>query len=427
MAFFQRTVAVSPTNLGSANGPFIQMWWRFLRDMIDAGWRVKGSGDTFSFLNEGQTGATGTGYGGGYNVISSDAGGEHNGGGGSDTRVVGGLGNIWGFPYTSGIAGASWIRIATPIDAEHYREYMFQSQWKTSPTSTRHVLVVYMTIDATAFASGATAYDLPLPTDISRYACIGGWQNPKSTGTGQNQTPTPITMTPGGSGGYCHWFIGDRTSDYDFSWWSTRTSEQSIFRLFGQYRLQNCFADQIDDEDLDPYVIINAGGTTDSNSADVVRSLNTIVRVSVHALEPRLGDRVFQAEQVQEGGVDGGVYASWGYWRSGTRSNAGFYSVAISMNYVDANPLAAVDGIGRADAFGTSLLIFNPVVIRGGGTGTSTDVRFYKGRIKNDLIALTTRFDDPAVLEDRTSGGVGRRLSTGYLSLRWIDGQPYLE
>lgn len=424
MGYFQRTVQMSLGSLGTAGGVFITMWWRFLRDMIDNGWRVKGSGDTYSFLNEGQTGATGTGYGGGYSVITSELGGEHNGGGGSDTRVVGGLGNIWGFPYTSGIAGASWIRLATPIDAEHYREYVFQSQWKTNQSSSRFVLVVYMTRDATAFAANGTEYEVPLPTDTSRYVAIAGWQNPKASGTGSSQSPNGVSFSPG-SNGYTHWFIGDKESDYDFTWWSTRTSEQSIFRLFGQYRLQNLYADQIGDEDLDPYVIFNVGGTTEGSSVDVARGITYGFRpYETSPAEPviRLESRVSSGSQVQEGQ---GIYATYGYWRSGDQPGAGTYTVCMANSYVENNVLPTTFGLANHD--GRSIVQFNPVILRAGALSFISTPRFYKGRIKNDMIAISTRYDDPAVLEDSGPGGVGRRISAGFLHLRWIDGQPYLE
>jgi hypothetical protein len=179
MSFFARVNQVTDATPGTAGGTFITNWWRFLQDLIDAGWRVLGSGDTFTFKNAGQTAADGAGIGGGYSVITSANGGEF-ALSPNDDRVEGGIGNCWSFPWTdppAGVitrAGGSWIRLATPANADHYREYLFQVNWKTNNTVNRHYWNIWMARNSTAFSAGGSDFRAPLPTSGLGYVSIAG-------------------------------------------------------------------------------------------------------------------------------------------------------------------------------------------------------------------------------------------------------------
>lgn len=436
MAFFDRlNVAVAAANHGGPNGPAIQAMHTFENDLIAQGWRVLGSGDTYSFENTGQTdGSTGTGPGGGFDVITSAAGGEHNGGGGGDTRVVGGLGNIWGFPYTDGKAGSSWRRIATPVGAEHYREYLISHQWKFNQNTSRHYWVVYLARDAATFNANGSPTDLPLPADETLYVCLAGRQNPSATGAGSSQDPAAVPFFCGAAG-YAHWFIGDAGDDFDFLFWTTRTSERSIFRMFGQLRLVNTFAEQIGKVDDDPYLYVCAGTTSDSGSIDIGRSAGFCFRhEQPNNFEPkaRLEDRQTANQQYSsQGGGQGIGYASWGRWTVDPEPDLGTFSVTFWSTLPVGNTTfaALADILDGPHADGKSLVLFNPVVGRATNEAVS-ELEFYKGQVKGRLIGLTGRFDDPSELEDETGpngASTGRRLSAGYLHLLWKDNTGYSE
>lgn len=435
MAYFKRlNNAMAAASFGGPNGPWIQTWHTFLNDLIARGWRVLGSGDTYTYENTGQTaGSTGTGPGGGYDVITSAAGGEHNGGGGSDTRVVGGLGNCYGFPYTDGLAGASWRRIATPVGATHYREYLFTHQWKFNQNTSRHIVNVYLARDATTFNALGTAQRPPLPVDSSLYVCLAGNQNPFHSGTGSSATPAGAAFGPGAAG-YAHWFIGDSSQDFDFLFWTTRSTEQSIFRMFGQLRLTRTLADQIGEVDKDPYLYISTGSSSDSGSIDVGRGTNYFFRVAnPNNFDPtaRVESRSTTNQQYGEQGALEGLFISYGLYESGDAPFAGTYSGAVWFNTPvgSSSPADPTSVMGGATVDGKSLVMFNPMV----GRATNEAIggpEFFKGYIKGDLLAITTRFDDPTQLEDETGpngSSTGRRLSAGYLHLLWEDNTAYLE
>lgn len=420
MAFFDRiNIPVPQVNQGSQNGPAIQTWLRFENDLIAQGWRVLGSGDTFTFENAGQTaGTAGTGPGGGFDLITSADGGVQQG---ADTRVVGGRGNIWGFPYASDLAGSSWRRIATPVDAQHYREYLFTIRWRWNQTTSRNHLCVYMARDAAAFSDNATPVAPPLPNDKTRYVALVGRQNMEATGLVGNQEPEHLPFFPG-TDSYAHWFIGDASEDYDFLFWSTRSSEKSIFRFFGQLRLVNTYAESIGKVDTDPYLYVSSGGHTTSSSTDVGRNSNYCF-VPETAVPARLEDRLTIAQQHPNGGSNIGFgYASWGRWDTNPDPEQGTYGVSLW-------PQGALStDLNTSTPDGKSLVIFNPLVGRATSTGAGTE--FYKGQIKSKLIGLSTRFDDPTVMEDEVGpdgASTGRRLSVGHLHLLWKDHTIYQE
>jgi hypothetical protein len=430
MAYFSRINQHIDTTFftpGVKQGGWMPVWWQYVRDMIDAGWRVMGSGDTFSFENAGQTAGSGTGYGGQWSVITSEQGGTQQVG----DRVVGGLGNIWGFPYASGLAGASWIRLATPVAAEHYREYVFQPQWRFNQDGNRHRMWVAVAFDDSTFNAGGSAVALPLPADTTRYLCLAGTQNPKASGTGENQTPWDQYFGPDTSG-YVHWFIGDADEDFDFLFMTTRTIGAGIWRLFGQFRLTNLWASAQGEEDLDPYLYLCTGGNDNAQSNAGMFRVNNNTPTNPADYVAAINERVTSVQQsnVADAGYNG-WYASWGYWASGLQPLVGRYFVCpvqpssgSGSGYTNINA-----AFGKPSPEGRSAVLFNPLILRATTeVPANTGPSFIKGRIKNDLIALATRNDAIPIPEDfegPVGSSTGRRISFGFFHFRWVEGQLF--
>lgn len=227
MAFIQKQ-EVYATGGGHTMFPIIQ-------DLISVGWRVKGSGNNTAFENEGQTsGTTGTGAGGGYDLITSA------------TVLVTKTNNV----------GCSWIRLATPSDAPFYRELLIQNNFYSGATTIEWRLE--WLIGGHEYDTGATAGILP--TSSTGTGTAFGHEKPARS-SGVDDYSNLFTSTVGAQ---CWaWNIGDVDENYDFMAISWRPRNSSaLFSYFGSAYVATPFPGNEQDlsgggaggVDVDPYI-----------------------------------------------------------------------------------------------------------------------------------------------------------------------------
>lgn len=212
----------------------------FIEDMIAQGWRVLGSGDGTSFENDGETsGTTGTGSGGGFHLFTA----------GSQFIPRDGA---------EATGTTRWLRLASPSDADHYREYVFRGEDNYNVGTNRdHWRIV---LSRTPMDNGASASTPGTPTTGNAIGLCG-----VRTGT-----PWPVTLNtethPGWAGStdhYFYWWIGDSDENYDFVFVGHEfniggTITDQPKSMFGQLRVT--FPNPINPSDTDPYVYIAMPG-----------------------------------------------------------------------------------------------------------------------------------------------------------------------
>lgn len=254
----------------------------FMEDLIAQGWRVLGSGDGVSFENQGQTaGATGVGSGGGYHVIDHAT--------GLPVTSSWPVGNLVNASVSN--SGASWVRFATPSDADHYMELLIQKQWSSNPAKCLG-WVTEICKGSQRFNTGADEWTRP-------FVNTGTAIHLGTRDEGAGQTPSTRSdehtfwgPSSGGGGSTnnnrAYWHIGDKEEDYDFLFWTSRgpditsTPTGEVFSTFGRLRtvfnIQRTVEAGGPSDDPDPYVIIagfeTGGGATNNNfaNANFIRS-----------------------------------------------------------------------------------------------------------------------------------------------------------
>ncbi len=216
MAFFSyQMIQSSPENV----------MYQWLEHMIDTGFRVMGSSNGLTYENYGQTsGTTGTGSGGGYHVIT-------------------GAGQL--IAATAGV-GAPWIRLATPEDATHYREWCIQVKYISSVTATEWRIEVSR--DGTGFDSGGSKNYMPVAADGLAF----GHERPVRA-THADDYSNIFSSTNYDT---CFaWTIGDADENYDwFVWsWPIRTAA-ALYSGWGCVKVTLPFPGN--GADTDPFVYI---------------------------------------------------------------------------------------------------------------------------------------------------------------------------
>ncbi len=221
------------TSASNAAEPFFE----FLQDMIAAGWRVRGSGNYSTYENHGDTdGTTGTGAGGQYDLILTAS------------ALVQKVLNT----------GAAWIRMATPSDAPHYREFLFYTQFRGSVVTTEWR--IEWAREGNTFTTGAAAGTPPTAT---RAVAMGSRQPVR-----QNSANDCSTYAASAGLNRYAWSIGDVDEQYDFIFWSWRlrtTAPGALYSAFGSVYVASPATGN--GADSDPYLYINVARTSDGTPA----------------------------------------------------------------------------------------------------------------------------------------------------------------
>lgn len=327
MAFYSRQV----TNALTPH----QVMFEFLEDMIARGFRVLGSGNGTTFENEGETaGSTGTGSGGGFHLFTAAS--QMN-------------------------AQGAWLRLATPADAPHHREWVFRRSSGTGHSEFNWG--VWVARDPDGFDTGAGASTRPTAAD----GLAIGHANP-STSLSAVLFPNWRYMA--------YWTIGDVEDDYSFMFWTVRSANTyELFSAVGWTRVRAPFLG----DDPDPYLYFFKGKTmTSTTNASLVYGLHN-VDGSDTPQESITGDGT-PMEQFR-------AFASFrygqGHAQSGTYQVGLAQAVGGSGTTPNNRPLHQVGKTGSAN-LRTHL---NPAIAYRGVTASA--VRFIKGVHSSRILRLT--------------------------------------
>lgn len=330
----------------------------FWDDLISLGWRVLGSGDGISLVeNAGQTAGAGTGPGGIYDVLTSTG----TGAGGMVNDPVG--------------SGGSWMRIATPVGAPIQEEWIFQIHWRTNPGSTPHLWSVER---HTGSFEQTNATHLMPPTSTAVFPSVGVYcegvapLNGDATRRGYGR-PWASTPNPEDRVKY-HWVLGDVDEDYDFAFFVS-TKEGALQNMFARLALSHPtpgsdFGGDPSTIDTDNAIIIATGLQSDVERFDRLLFLPTQIDGELGVYnDPSNNEGVFATYGIEEPS-----FTDRGYW-------------GVSLGYgTQFNPSWADPGFD--DALSARPVILPPTAItrKGNNVGPS----FYKGFIKNPMIKLSS-------------------------------------
>lgn len=321
--------------------------FELMEAMIDAGWRVLGSSNYSSYENYPATaGTTGTGSGGQYDLITSVS--------ALTQKVI----NV----------GCAWRRLATPVDAPHYREILFYTQYLGSVVNTEWRWE--WARDGETFTTGASATTPP----SADYAVAMGSRNPARA---TDSLDCSMYAAPVGTAWYAY-AVGDVDENYDFILysWKVNTTSPSIYSAFGSVYLASTYPGN-GDTDADPYMYIAKHRTSDGTPA------YTDIR---DFFEADTSDTL--AETASGVTITSGVFASWDYYDylnvdSGTyRMGMTHMAPRISGTttaYFDQSPGYALPHV---DLNGTAPISGFHVVKDSGGSG----IHFIKGYYAGNLL-----------------------------------------
>jgi len=356
---------------------FNTVLFNWKEDMVAAGWRVLGSGNTTISFNSPGSGS-GSGSGGIYDVWVTDA------------DIV----------RSSGGNDASWIRFGTPLDAQHQREYLLSLD-STSGTDTEfHIMKWWRSLDSDGFDRDESPDTPPNADD--------------HLAPGQDLPADPDNDIGGITGRYIHgdaagqtfWALGDVAEDYDFLFWTMRDAK-TIFGAFGQCTITN--TNPAWGTDADPCVYIcgfrDADTYTDSWAEPILTGqLHNIAANSAGATQesftvstPAFND-------------NGGCYASVNFG-SGT-AFSGTYGVAMTANMLNLDN----DFIKRDPE--TGHLVMSSIEWR----APFNDIEFNKGVSTGGLIKYPgISIADPAHLTEvfQTPTNSERKLVVYKVALPW--------
>lgn len=324
--------------------------FELMEAMIDVGWRVLGSSNYTSYENYPATsGTTGTGSGGQYDLITSVS---------VLTQKV----------LNTGVA---WRRLATPVDAPHYREILFYTQSIGSVVNTEWRWE--WARGGSTFTGSASATSPPSAT----FAVAMGSRNPSRAASA---TDCSLYAAPVNTAWYAY-AVGDVDENYDFILfsWKVNTTTPSIYSAFGSAYLASVYPGN-NETDLDPYIYIAKHRTTDTTPS------YTDVRDFFEA------DTLDSPQETSSGiTITSGVYGSWKYYEYPTVTKAGTYRLGISnpgprisgttTSYFDQSPGNALP---HEDINGTAPVSGFYVLKDVGSSG----VHFIKGYYSGNLLKV---------------------------------------
>lgn len=407
------------TNPGDDQNAFNTVFFDLIEDFIVQGWRVLGSGDLNTFENEGQTaGSSGTGSGGGYHLFTFAS-------NPIDTSSPWPAEN-WGnvdFPN-----GASWIRIATPADADHYCEFLFQLRFDGNPGDGYNMIWEYCS-GSQRFNTGATATERP-EVNTGKALHLGT----PYTGEAKPEGNDEVTFfAPSGNNrnNLMFYHIGDKEEDYDFLVWTSRGGTAGegtgeVFCVWGRLRTilneQRTVVVGGPTDDPDPYVLIASMETTGSATNHEFQN-DGLLSYATDAPGP-VEDRT---QDFNLFGTFPHMIASYGLDEPVTKF-AGHYNVAFWPLAFGTAAGLAWEQLGR-DRVTENLPELALIPVGRADVDTNIVQRFFKGFVKNTKLLRWAATNSPYPYWTRPRGTdpnkpynddlEERRIVWGRFSLYW--------
>jgi hypothetical protein len=302
--------------------------------------------------------------------------------------------------------------MATPADADHYAELLFQLQFDTNPGTTG-VVFVAMCRGSQRFDNGADQWQRP---DVNtgkalRFGSATNKHDPEVHGTGTGIVNPAFIPSTGDS--RAHWFIGDKTVDYDFLFWTHRRGfSGEVFADFGRFRTIGAERRSDDSEDPDPYIWFtgfeSGTGSTNHNwfNQDHLRP-----REAATPLEDLETSSGTTAQTIMSYGIDDPAWPV---------AQQGHYGGQILVP-------AELDGFGSgifyADANLESQLTQNVIVdtvVKVAHGNPAQQPYFIKGVLKNKLLAFNSKAGSgvPQV-QAPSDPAESFRVAWGYFHVHW--------
>lgn len=400
--YFDSTVTATPTvnrRVSTAGSPIIM--FNFVRDLISRGWRVLGSGDVNSFENTGQTaGATGTGLGGGYDVITACA--------STVDRTSTWTSGHWSNAVTN--TGGSWWRIKTPADAPVQREFVFQTPGSSTAVIDANVLI---RVSLAGFTGNDATASTP-PTATDRLNLVGTQSDAGGTGTGYG-----LLGGTAAASSIAHWAIGDLSENYAFYFVASCASVTVGNREGGLFAFDTVInpwqgSNPPATNDPDPYYYLLS--SVAGNLANTAATWSTDVAI-VSTPTGRLEDRAGTAMPTDTARCIASMYLG----ESGPPATAGHYVMGLSTPSDATSSFAGASGpLGNfaPDLIGKTA-IFNVMSISRPGASVGKGI---KGFASGNLIRMFSRVTgETVVFEDQTGQ---RWVNIGGIALRWHPTEP---
>lgn len=369
---------VNQAMTGASSWP--SLLFLMIEDMIATGWRVLGSGDGLAaFENTGQTGGgSGVGTGGGYHVINQAGAGAN------------------GMSNQTFNVGSSWIRLASPLGAAVYREYLWVLDFRSGILLDDWRLLT--TLDNPGFNSGGSAQTAPVAA--SSHFALAGNQVLAGTSTdfrAWRPSTVPSTM---------HWILGDVNEEFSFIMITTRGGANAVFSCWGLDQIVNAQpgSNPPTTDDPDPHIHIVGHTTAGGNSQDCF------------AFRGRMYDSLFNNTQGRfedvTGSHNGGIFASSFLGEAQPSSPiGGHYQYAFSM-YEEGATDFSFGSLGALPFVGKFGERPNNFIMR-----SEPIPRTYKGFTRGRLLRQATRVPgSPEVWEDDTGQ---RRLNIQGITIPW--------
>lgn len=326
-------------------------------------------------------------------------------------------GGTWG-PTSSfdDLFGATWLRLATPVDADHYLEYLFQIH--ISGGGTGVTLTSAMCRGTQRFNAGAGQWTRP-NVDTGTAIFLGTKRR------AYTQIDHPVSAFHPSSQGGSHWVIGDKSLDYDFFYFTNRraVTQGFAFGMFGRFRTTLGVARNDSSVDPDPYVQVAtmelSGGSTSNDFFDSTFTQPDITAVTT--TPERLEDRVLSQGNSEM------VIASYCLDEPDAIADgyAGHYSVAFCPPAVGSSTasIRLLDWIHEdRNTLNSLCLPFVPVARV---WNTTISIKFWKGVLKNTLLCWGGRGNqDQKGFRLEGQINAANRLSWGVFSLYWDNNEP---
>lgn len=329
-----------------------QFFWNLKEDMVEQGFRILGSSDGTNFVNDGATD-------------------------GADTYGSGGEYDLWIDATDAAVANGnygSWIRIATPEDATHYREWLLMMYGGTIGGVTGNSWRMELSRDGDGFVTGAAAGAPPTAADgISPGAITPESRTGFAAGTDNYVWENTL------DNGY-YWFVGDATQNYD--WLACVFFRRRLSAAMGCLKLQYTTVAPYGLADEDPFLYIHALETDNTSPTNWNEKWLTCIDDD-DSEENAVGSGRSAASGA-------GAFASYGYGTG--HASEGLYGVALTVPVMlGDNSEWSDSGIDAGIQFPFYDNVVGVPVVRVSG---STTFNFRKGVIQSPSIVLSSSYGE---------------------------------
>lgn len=325
-------------------------------------------------------------------------------------------GGLWANvnPFAEDELGASWIRFATPADAEHYTEIVFQLQFNINPGTDESLSIIICRGDQ-RFDNGATQWQRPRVnqgTAISLGRINGASDDP------DDPQPNTAFWLPS-SDGYVNWFIGDSDDDYDFFLWSVRAAAFSpgeVFADFGRFRVVGGPTRSDNSADPDPYVWLvgtqSSTGNTNHNFSTTIHTQSDITASNPERLEDWTTGGSQIAENVATFGLGDPAIPT---------SVQGHYEVGLMPWGIVASgtPDFFIDDWNQTSQATGRTIVSTLVGVGRAYDSGSKPRKFFKGVLKNDLLGWSSKVRDIPTVQRGVDVADPFRVAWGRFHLYW--------